>query len=104
GLAGLEIELAGQTVPFGTDLIFAAEELPDFVFHAEICEDYWAPLPPSTEAALAGALVLCNLSASNIVVGKARERAMLCAAQSARAVAAYVYSASGPGESTTDLA
>ena len=54
GLAGLEIELAGQTVPFGTDLIFAAEELPDFVFHAEICEDYWAPLPPSTEAALAG--------------------------------------------------
>ena len=104
GLAGLEIELAGQTVPFGTDLIFAAEELPDFVFHAEICEDYWAPLPPSTEGALAGALVLCNLSASNVTVGKAREREMLCAAQSARAIAAYVYSASGPGESTTDLA
>jgi NAD+ synthase (glutamine-hydrolysing) len=104
GLAGLEIDVAGQTAPFGTDLIFAAEELPDFVFHAEICEDYWAPLPPSTEGALAGALVLCNLSASNITVGKARERAMLCAAQSARAVAAYVYSASGPGESTTDLA
>jgi NAD+ synthase (glutamine-hydrolysing) len=104
GLANLDIEVAGQTVPFGTDLIFAAEELRDFVFHVEICEDYWAPLPPSTEGALAGALVLCNLSASNIVVGKARERAMLCASQSARAVAAYVYSASGPGESTTDLA
>ncbi len=104
GLAGLEVTLAGQTVPFGTDLIFAASDLPDFVFHAEICEDYWAPLPPSTYGAMAGALVLCNLSASNIVVGKARERAMLCASQSARAVAAYVYSASGPGESTTDLA
>jgi len=104
GLAGLDIAVAGQTVPFGTDLIFAAEDLPDVIFHAEVCEDYWAPTPPSTRAALAGALVLCNLSASNIVIGKARERAMLCAAQSARAVAAYVYSASGPGESTTDLA
>ena len=104
GLSGLTIELAGQTVPFGTDLIFAAEDLPDFVFHAEICEDFWAPTPPSTDAALAGALVLCNLSASNIVIGKARERAMLCASQSSRAVAAYVFSASGPGESTTDLA
>jgi NAD+ synthase (glutamine-hydrolysing) len=104
GLAGLEIDIAGQRVPFGTDLIFAASDLPDFIFHAEICEDYWAPLPPSTLGALAGALVLCNLSASNIVVGKAREREMLCAAQSARAVAAYVYSATGPGESTTDLA
>ncbi len=104
GLTGLEMQVAGQTVPFGTDLIFAAEELSDFVFHAEVCEDYWAPLPPSTMGAMAGALVLCNLSASNIVIGKARERAMLCASQSARAVAAYVYSASGPGESTTDLA
>jgi NAD+ synthase (glutamine-hydrolysing) len=75
GLTGLEIAVAGQKVPFGTDLIFAAEELPDFVFHVEICEDYWSPLPPSTQGALAGALVLCNLSASNIVVGKARERA-----------------------------
>ncbi|WP_294093262.1 NAD(+) synthase [Sphingomonas sp.] len=104
GLAGLEITVAGQTAPFGADLIFAAGDLDDFVFHIEICEDYWAPLPPSTQGALAGALVLCNLSASNIVIGKSRERRMLCAAQSARAVAAYVYSASGPGESTTDLA
>lgn len=103
GLTRLEIEVAGQRAPFGTDLIFAAEDLPDFVFHAEICEDFWAPTPPSTAGALAGALILCNLSASNIVVGKARDREMLCAAQSARAVGAYVYSAAGPGESTTDL-
>ena len=104
GLTGLEMELCGQTVPFGTDLIFAASDLNDFVFHMEVCEDYWAPAPPSTEGALAGALILCNLSASNIVIGKARERALLCAAQSARTASAYVYSAAGPGESTTDLA
>jgi NAD+ synthase (glutamine-hydrolysing) len=104
GLTGLDITVAGQTAPFGTDLIFAASDLPHFVFHAEICEDYWAPTPPSTAGALAGALVCCNLSASNIVIGKARERALLCAAQSARAVCGYIYSAAGPGESTTDLA
>ncbi len=104
GLAGLTIELGGETVPFGTDLIFAARDLPGFVFHAEICEDYWAPTPPSTMGALAGALICCNLSASNIVIGKARERAMLAAAQSARAICAYVYAAAGPGESTTEVA
>jgi NAD+ synthase (glutamine-hydrolysing) len=104
GLVGLEIELAGQRVPFGTDMIFAAEDLPFFTFHAEICEDYWAPTPPSTAGALAGALICCNLSASNIVIGKARERLMLATAQSARGVCAYIYSASGPGESTTDVA
>ena len=104
GLTGLEIEVAGQTAPFGTDLIFAASDLPHFLFHTEICEDFWAPTPPSTMGALAGALVCCNLSASNIVVGKARERALLCASQSARAVCGYVFSAAGPGESTTDLA
>ena len=105
GIGGAcHITVAGQTAPFGTDLIFAASDLEHFVFHAEICEDYWAPTPPSTTGALAGALICCNLSASNIVVGKARERAMLCAAQSARALCAYVYSAAGPGESTTDLA
>ncbi|HEX8553579.1 MAG TPA: NAD(+) synthase [Sphingomonas sp.] len=104
GLVGLEIELAGQRVPFGTDMIFAADDLPFFTFHAEICEDYWAPTPPSTAGALAGALICCNLSASNIVIGKARERLMLAAAQSARGVCAYIYSASGPGESTTDVA
>lgn len=103
GLSGT-IAVAGQEAPFGTDLIFAASDLKDFVFHAEICEDFWGPLPPSTFGAMAGATILCNLSASNIVIGKARERAMLCAAQSARTASAYVFSAAGPGESTTDLA
>jgi NAD+ synthase (glutamine-hydrolysing) len=104
GLTALDISVAGQTAPFGADLIFAAADLPDFVFAVETCEDFWAPTPPSTEAALAGALILCNLSASNITIGKARERAMLAAAQSSRTVSAYVFSAAGPGESTTDLA
>ena len=104
GLTGLTIRLGDADVPFGTDLIFAADAMPDFVFHAEICEDYWAATPPSTMGALAGALVCCNLSASNVVIGKSRERMMLSAAQSARAACAYVYSAAGPGESTTDLA
>ncbi|TPG14438.1 NAD(+) synthase [Sphingomonas oligophenolica] len=104
GLSGLSIDVGGEAVPFGTDLIFAARDLAHFTFHAEICEDYWAPTPPSTAGALAGALICCNLSASNIVIGKARERAMLAASQSARAVCAYVYSASGPGESTTEVA
>jgi NAD+ synthase (glutamine-hydrolysing) len=98
------IAVAGQNPPFGTDLIFAADDLADFIFHVEICEDYWAPQPPSTVGALAGALILCNLSASNITIGKATERALLCASQSTRCCAAYVYAASGPGESTTDLA
>ena len=104
GTAGLDVEIAGQTVPFGTDLIFAATDLPDFVFHVEICEDFWAATPPSTLGALAGALILCNLSASNIVVGKADDRSILCSSQSMRCHAAYVYTAAGPGESTTDLA
>ena len=104
GIADLDVKLAGQTVPFGTDLVFAAADLPDFIFHIEICEDFWAADPPSTQGALAGALILCNLSASNVVVGKADDRAILCASQSMRCMAAYVYSAAGPGESTTDLA
>ncbi len=104
GLTGLTIDLDSEEVPFGTDLIFAARDLPGFVVHAEICEDYWAPTPPSTAGALAGALICCNLSASNIVIGKARERAMLAASQSARAACAYIYSAAGPGESTTEVA
>jgi NAD+ synthase (glutamine-hydrolysing) len=104
GLNGMDIAVAGQLVPFGTDLIFAAEDLDDFIFHMEICEDYWAPQPPSTVGALSGALILCNLSASNITIGKADERKLLCASQSSRCCAAYIYAASGPGESTTDLA
>ena len=104
GTAGLAIRIGDEQVPFGTDLIFSATDLPLFSVHAEICEDYWAPVPPSTIGALAGALICCNLSASNIVVGKARERELLAAAQSTRALCAYVYSAAGPGESTTEVA
>ena len=99
-----DITVAGQTVPFGPDLIFEAEDLPGLILHAEICEDFWAPTPPSTNAALAGAVILVNLSASNITIGKADDRHLLCASQSMRAVAAYAYSAAGPGESTTDMA
>jgi NAD+ synthase (glutamine-hydrolysing) len=104
GITGLEVSLAGQVAPFGTDLVFSASDLADFTFHVEICEDFWTATPPSTLGALAGALVLCNLSASNVVIGKAEDRALLCASQSMRCLSAYVYSASGPGESTTDLA
>ena len=104
GLNGIDIAVAGESVPFGTDLIFAATDLADFIFHVEICEDYWAPQPPSTIGALSGALILCNLSASNITIGKADERKLLCASQSSRCCAAYVFAAAGPGESTTDLA
>ena len=98
------IEVNGDEVPFGTDLIFAAENLPGFRLGIEICEDYWSPIPPSTYQALAGATILANLSASNIVIGKSDERHMLCRSQSSRAAAAYVYSAAGHGESTTDVA
>ncbi len=101
---GQSISVNGAQVPFGTDLLFVAANMPSFVLGVEICEDYWSPQPPSTRAALAGATVLANLSASNITIGKSDERHMLCKAQSSRAVAAYVYSASGHGESTTDLA
>jgi NAD+ synthase (glutamine-hydrolysing) len=103
-IQGMEIAVGGAVAPFGTDLIFAAEELSGFRVAVEICEDFWAPIPPSTYAALAGATILANLSASNIVIGKSDERHLLCRSQSSRAVAAYVYSASGHGESTTDLA
>jgi NAD+ synthase (glutamine-hydrolysing) len=100
-----EIELGGQPgIPFGNRLLFQLEDQPRFAFHVEICEDLWVPVPPSSLAALAGATVLLNLSASNIIVGKADYRHQLVASQSARCLAAYVYSAAGPGESTTDLA
>jgi NAD+ synthase (glutamine-hydrolysing) len=102
--AGGTIRFAGQEAPFGNDLLFAAEDLPDFVIHAEICEDIWVPVPPSSEAALAGATVLANLTASNITIGKAETRRLLCRSQSARCLAAYVYAAAGSGESTTDVA
>ena len=99
-----EVTLLGQHVPFGNDVVFEATTLSGFTLHAEICEDVWTPIPPSTYAALAGATVLTNLSASNITLGKADYRRTLCAGQSGRCVAAYLYSAAGPGESTTDLA
>jgi len=99
-----EVTLLGETVPFGSDIVYVAENIEGFVLHMEICEDLWTPLPPSTFAALAGATVLANLSASNITVGKASYRRDLCAAHSGKCVAAYLYAAAGPGESTTDLA
>lgn len=102
--AETSITVRGESVPFGANLIFTAGDLKSFHFHTEICEDFWTPTPPSTFAALAGATVLLNLSASNIVIGKAEDRAILCDAQSRRACAAYVFAAAGRGESTTDLA
>jgi NAD+ synthase (glutamine-hydrolysing) len=99
-----EVMLLDEKVPFGNDLIFEAAKFENFKLHVEICEDVWTPIPPSTYAALGGATVLANLSASNITIGKAEYRRDLCAAQSGKCIAAYLYSAAGPGESTTDLA
>ncbi len=99
-----EIRIGDAVVPFGNDLIFAATDLADFAVHVEICEDVWAPIPPSTYGALAGATVLANLSASNITVGKPEYRRVLCAGHSARTLSAYIYTAAGRGESTTDMA
>jgi NAD+ synthase (glutamine-hydrolysing) len=90
--------------PFGPDLLFAASDLPDFVLHVEICEDMFVPIPPSAEAALAGATVLANLSGSPITIGRAEDRCLLARSASSRCLAAYVYAAAGEGESTTDLA
>ncbi len=104
GIAGRTMAVAGQDAPFGADLIFEAGDLPGFVFHTEICEDFWAPVPPSSGAAMAGAVILTNLSASNIVIGKSDDRHVLCRSHAMRAVSAYAYAAAGPGESTTDLA
>ena len=99
------IDLLGQKdVPFGARLVFQVENQPLLAFHAEICEDLWTPIPPSSYAALAGATVLLNLSASNATVGKDDYRRQLGSNQSARCLAAYLYSAAGFGESTTDLA
>jgi NAD+ synthase (glutamine-hydrolysing) len=103
-LVSTSIRLCDQVVPFGPRLLFEATNVPGFVLHLEVCEDVWVPLPPSTLAALAGATVLANLSASDVTVGKADYRRLLCASQSAKCVSAYLYSAAGPGESTTDLA
>ncbi|RNJ50017.1 NAD(+) synthase [Methylocystis hirsuta] len=103
-ISGEDIKVAGQTAPFGSDTLLEATDFPGLVIHTEICEDVWVPIPPSSRAALAGATVLLNLSASNAIVGKSDYREMLCSAHSARCLAAYLYSAAGQGESTTDLA
>ncbi len=98
------IRLFGADVPFGPDLLFAAEDLPGLVLHVEVCEDMFVPIPPSAEAALAGATVLANLSGSPITIGRAEDRKLLVRSASARCLAAYIYAAAGEGESTTDLA
>ncbi|WP_415041658.1 NAD(+) synthase [Gordonia sp. (in: high G+C Gram-positive bacteria)] len=99
-----EATVLGQTVPFGSDLLFEAQDVPGLVLHVEVCEDGWVPIPPSTWAALAGATVLVNLSGSPVTVGKEAYRRELSSSHSARNIAAHVYVASGFGESTTDLA
>ncbi|HWU14191.1 MAG TPA: NAD(+) synthase, partial [Caulobacter sp.] len=108
GVVGRTLDLAGQAVPFGTDVLLRNLAGPGgeaaFTVGIEICEDVWTPAPPSTAQAMAGAEILLNLSASNITIGKSETRRLLCASQSARAIAAYVYSAAGAGESSTDLA
>ncbi|HEY0239152.1 MAG TPA: NAD(+) synthase [Friedmanniella sp.] len=100
---GSSITLGGATVPLGPDLLFGASDVPGLTFHVEVCEDLWVPVPPSAEAALAGATVLLNLSGSPITVGRAEDRRLLVRSTSARCLAAYVYTAAGPGESSTDL-
>ncbi len=90
-------------MPFGTDLLFEATDVADFTLAVEICEDTWVPLPPSTLAAMAGATVIANLSGSPITVGRADDRELLCRSASSRDLAAYIYAAAGPGESSTDL-
>jgi NAD+ synthase (glutamine-hydrolysing) len=102
-LRGQTIVLGGETVPFGPDLLFAAADVPHLVVHAEVCEDMWVPIPPSAEAALAGATVLLNLSGSPITVARAEDRKLLARSASSRCLAAYAYAAAGEGESSTDL-
>src|SRR6202163_4866779 len=98
------IRIGAADAPFGADLLFIATDQPGFVLHVEICEDMFVPIPPSAQAALAGATVLANLSGSPITIGRAEDRALLARSASSRCLAAYVYAAAGEGESTTDLA
>lgn len=92
-----------ENIPFGTNIIIAATDMPLFKLAVEICEDMWVPLPPSTEHALSGATIIANLSASNEIIGKASYRKLLVQSQSARLVSAYLYCDAGHGESTTDM-
>ena len=103
--AGVDrIDINGVRVPFGTGLLFGVDDVPGLIFHAEVCEDMWVPVPPSSLAALAGATVLVNLSGSPVTVGRAEDRELLVRASSSRNLAAYVFAAAGQGESSTDLA
>lgn len=95
--------LQGQEVPFGTNLLFVCEQMPNIKVAAEICEDLWTPMPPSVDHALAGATVIANLSASDEMTGKDTYRMNLVKGQSARLICAYIYATAGDGESTTDL-
>ena len=99
-----QVTLLGQQVPFGAGLLFDVTNIAALRFHVEICEDVWVPVPPSSYGALAGAMVLVNLSASNVLAGKSSYRHQLVAQQSARCLAAYLYTSAGLGESSTDLA
>lgn len=101
---GSSARVLGADVPFGTDLLFAARDVPDLVVGLEICEDFWVQLPPSTFQVSAGATVVANLSASNFTIGKAELRRLLGRSASDRGKCAYLYVAAGPGESSTDLA
>ena len=104
GMAEAEcIEYAGQETLIGTHLLFACKQMPSFVLGVEICEDLWAPIPPSCAHALAGATVIANLSASDETIGKAAYRRDLVAGQSARLLCGYLYADAGHGESTTDM-
>lgn len=98
-----EVTYCGCNVPFGCDILFQNVNIKEYCIGAEICEDLWAPVPPTSYAALSGATVLLNLSASNELVNKAAYRTDLVKQQSARLIAAYIYSSSGVHESTTDL-
>ncbi|MBT0567465.1 NAD(+) synthase [Williamsia sp. CHRR-6] len=101
--AGESITLVNRMIPFGPDLLFAATDVADLVVHAEICEDMWVPIPPSSTAALAGATVLLNLSGSPITIARADDRHALAGSQSLRCLAAYAYAAAGIGESSNDV-
>jgi NAD+ synthase (glutamine-hydrolysing) len=101
-VTGQTITLAGQSAPFGTDILFACAEVPEFVAGVELCEDLWVPFPPHAFQAMAGATLCVNISASNELAGKSDYRQKMIEQQSGRYVCGYVYVSAGPGESTTD--
>jgi len=98
-----QIAIGDRVAPFGNDLVFTAADVPGLALHVEVCEDMWVPIPPSANAALAGATVLANISGSPITVARAEDRRLLVRSASARCLAAYLYAAAGEGESSTDL-